>query len=243
SLLILARAKDTVSDGSEAVEIELLDGRCLEVRSTAIAAGYRSLGYMYLLRDITEQKNLANQLLKQANRDPLTGLYNRRFAAQMEKQWLREAASRDSPLAVVIIDLDHFKGLNDRYGHAAGDTTLRSFADLLATKLSPVEYGVRYGGEEFLIVLPGSDLMQAIARVDDWRNSWQRLVIRHGAAEMSCTFSAGVACYPQQAHSLEGLITAADDALYRAKREGRNRVRGTLHSGHDHRYGGRRRIA
>jgi diguanylate cyclase (GGDEF)-like protein len=124
-------------------------------------------------------------------------------------------------LAVVVIDLDHFKSFNDRYGHQAGDAALQLFADVLKRDLVMPELGFRWGGEEFLVVLPGVGREAAVERCRGWRARLAAAPI--AAAEgQALTFSAGVALAPEAGGDLIGLMRAADVALYRAKVGGRD---------------------
>jgi diguanylate cyclase (GGDEF)-like protein len=124
-----------------------------------------------------------------------------------------------------MIDLDHFKALNDEHGHAAGDQVLRWFGDLVRTKLRPGDIACRYGGEEFVLILPGAPLRVGLARADDLRIAFLHLVpAASGNQYGDVTLSAGVAAFPDDARTASELRRKADAALYVAKRSGRNRV-------------------
>jgi diguanylate cyclase (GGDEF)-like protein len=202
-------------------------------------------GRFVLLRDVSERYHAArelaaaNQLLEsrlaeiealqeslreQAVRDPLTGLFNRRFLEEtVEREIVRAERTRDS-LAAVLLDLDGFKLLNDRLGHAAGDELLRELGLLLRSKTRRSDYACRYGGDEFLIVMPGSNAVEAVARADDLRRAFAGQYGRSDRQGIVCTLSAGVAIYPDHAGDLHALLAAADLALYAAKAAGRDRV-------------------
>jgi diguanylate cyclase (GGDEF)-like protein len=181
------------------------------------------------------QQYRASILLQQlADRDPLTGCYNRRF---LQKGWLDAELERTRrygiPLAVILCDIDHFKHINDTYGHAAGDRVLADFAGLLLTLTrDTVDSVIRYGGEEFLIVLPQTDLAGAQALAERIRAAFAGRASRMpSGATVSATASFGIAAVPALAANLpassEALVGAADAQLYAAKRDGRNTVRGT----------------
>lgn len=177
-----------------------------------------------------EQFRASIQLQQLAERDPLTGCYNRRF---LQKGLLNAELERTrrygTPLSVVLCDLDHFKRINDTYGHAAGDQVLADFAGLLLSLTrDTVDSVVRYGGEEFLLVLPQTDLAGAQTLAERIRAAFADAP----GATVKATASFGIASVPAQAPVLpassEALIGAADAQLYAAKRGGRNRVCATL---------------
>ncbi len=177
-----------------------------------------------LQRQAQENELLQARLRDQTLRDALTGLYNRRVLNDDLPQELACAMRVQQPVALVMIDLDHFKMLNDRFGHLMGDEVLHMVGALLSNQVRQGDTCCRYGGEEFMVVLPGVSAAAAIARVDLWRQLladmpvvWQDDVIR-------VTFSAGIAHAPDDGETLEALTRAADEALYAAKRTGRNRV-------------------
>jgi diguanylate cyclase (GGDEF)-like protein len=166
-----------------------------------------------------------SQVREQAITDPLTGLYNRRFLREfLRREWVR-AKRRDAPLAVVMLDLDHFKRINDAFGHQAGDFALTAIAGLLRTHIRSSDIVCRYGGEEFALVLPEASSKSVRARAEDIRAAIKRLDLRHQDAPLGrITASLGVALFPDHADSPDSLLRAADAALYEAKRAGRNRV-------------------
>ncbi len=156
-------------------------------------------------------------------RDSLTGLYNH---SRIEEQFLRELARAHrlgTPFAYAFIDLDHFKQVNDVYGHAAGDRVLMSLARLLVHRLRRTDLVGRYGGEEFIVVLPDTDWEQAVSIIDELRESFAGIRHQVAGSEFRVTFSAGVAGFPTFSDAV-ALARAADQALYTAKRTGRNRV-------------------
>lgn len=170
---------------------------------------------------------LRKRLLYMAQRDPLTKLYNRRYMRETMLQELARAERNDGPLSVMLFDLDHFKRINDTYGHDAGDTVLQSIANLLTRQLRREDTACRYGGEEFLVVMSTLDYAGALKRAEAFRKAIDDLDIFHEDTEIApVTCSIGVATYPQHGHSAEQLISAADAALYNAKDTGRNKVVG-----------------
>lgn len=180
------------------------------------------------LAEREEELRIANEHLDElASLDGLTGLANRRgFDRQLETEW-RRAAERNDPIALMMIDIDHFKLYNDRYGHVSGDTCLRSVGETLSlVTLETAVLVARYGGEEFALLLPGLDRERAASLAEEARRSIEELFITH--AEAPCghvTVSVGVeAVVPVQGQGAADLVEAADGALYAAKRRGRNRV-------------------
>lgn len=171
---------------------------------------------------LDEIRSLQNQLSEQANRDPLTGLYNRRYLDATMDRELARCRREGQPLSVMLIDIDHFKRVNDTWGHQAGDEVLRHLADMLNVRSSDI--ASRYGGEEFLVLLPGMPQSVAIERAEQYRKSFEAGVVRFGEFRIHATLSIGIACYPEHARTAEELVRNADQALYRAKAGGRNRV-------------------
>ena len=167
---------------------------------------------------------LRERLKGQALRDPLTGLYNRRFLDEMVDRAAAQAERRGGHVAVLMLDLDHFKQVNDRYGHAVGDAALRDVAAMLQGRLRRSDVACRYGGEEMLILMPDCSIADATARAEDLRNGVAGLHDGDGSALPRLTVSIGVATFPDNGRTMEEVIRAADEALYAAKRGGRNRV-------------------
>ncbi len=167
---------------------------------------------------------LRDALRDQAMRDPLTGLYNRRILEEIAEGMTRQAARRGVTLAVALLDIDHFKRLNDRHGHAIGDSVLRALGVLLRTRLRRSDVACRYGGEEFLLLMPDCDAAQARQRMDQLRRliagGWPDV----GPHVPRFTCSIGIAAMAEGGESVAQLVHRADQALYAAKRTGRNRV-------------------
>jgi len=168
---------------------------------------------------------LREALRAQSIKDPLTGLYNRRYLAEMMEREIRRAVRAEQSLGVLMLDLDHFKKFNDTYGHDAGDTVLREAASFLTRSIRVEDIVCRYGGEEFVVILPTADLNAAHTRAERIRSKMRELAVLHQGQSLGMvTVSIGVAALPQHGTSPKALIEAADAALYRAKREGRDRV-------------------
>jgi len=168
---------------------------------------------------------LRKTLHEQATRDPLTGLFNRRYLEDTLPRELHGALRRDAPLCLAMLDLDHFKRFNDTFGHDAGDLVLREAGRLLNENLRKSDVACRLGGEEFMLVLPHASLADAGQRVEQVRILFEKLEIRYSGQLMATTtISAGVAAAPEHGTTAEVLMRAADDALYAAKDAGRNCV-------------------
>jgi len=168
---------------------------------------------------------LRETLKNQSIRDALTGIFNRRYMEESLKRELKRAGRRRYPLTVMMIDLDHFKRLNDTFGHAVGDEVLSAFAQFLSGRCRADDIVCRYGGEEFVAIFPEMSAADAIVKGAALRQAWAQ-VTTHGRA--STTFSAGFATFPDDASTLEALLGTADAALYTAKSSGRDRMCGPV---------------
>lgn len=158
-----------------------------------------------------------------AQLDSLTGAYSRGFAMAVMQRAVLKARGDAKPLAVLMLDLDHFKRINDAHGHACGDQVLRQTTQAMQSTLRAGDIVGRFGGEEFVVLLPGTDLKQAIGAAERCRAAVERMKIPD-APYLSVTASVGVAAFPDHAEDLDGLLKAADDAMYAAKAKGRNRT-------------------
>lgn len=161
-----------------------------------------------------------------AFRDELTGLYNRRFFNSALHKQVAEARRYEQTFSLIMMDVDHFKGYNDRNGHLAGDRALAEVAGLLASTTRKVDYLVRFGGEEFAVILPRSSREEALIAAERYRQAVERHPFpgEETLPGGKLTICAGVACFPIDARNALDLIHRADMALYAAKRQGRNRV-------------------
>lgn len=174
----------------------------------------------------TEQQLIERnkELLQLASTDLLTGLLNRRAVMQQALSELRRAKRYQKDLAVLMLDIDHFKQINDQYGHAAGDKVLRDFAVLCQQSIRDTDLLGRYGGEEFILVLPEVDLQTAILSAERIRMTVSQhhfTLTDNTALQLSC--SIGIAMYLPERDDLDKLLLRADQALYQAKHQGRNR--------------------
>ena len=189
-----------------------------EVAKIASAAGTQVASAMANL-------NLRAALRAQSIKDPLTGLFNRRYLEEtLQREELR-AKRMGAPVSVVMVDLDHFKAFNDAHGHQAGDQVLRLAAEELRSSIRGEDIACRYGGEEFTLILPGAGLEQALARAERVRIALNQLrLAAAGRTLPSLTASLGVATLPDHGEDWAEVLQRADAALYRAKETGRNRV-------------------
>lgn len=168
---------------------------------------------------------LREQLRGQALRDPLTGLHNRRFLHEALARETARATSNGGKLALAILDLDHFKSINDTFSHETGDAVLRGLGDILRRMAGPHDVIGRLGGEEFLILMPGAELEAALTRMEAVLEAIRALRVPWpGGVVDGITASIGLALFPMHVERVGGLTAAADAALYRAKGEGRDRV-------------------
>ena len=234
-------ARDTQAEATKPIiHFEAME-TVFEVSAQPLERWGRQGSVMVVLRDVTvreaAQKSLADagralklrleenlrlqeQLEQQAFHDHLTGLYNRRHASTVIPPVI-SSASEEAPVSLIVLDLDYFKQVNDRYGHDVGDKVLSSFASILSDSLHGSELAFRHGGEEFLVVLPATTRDQALERCARWRHE----LATHTIVELkgvALSFSAGIALAPQAGTSLTECTKAADVALYRAKISGRN---------------------
>lgn len=184
----------------------------LEVANTALHA------------QIEKIHDLQEKLREQANRDSLTGLFNRRYLEGTLEREIARCKREGAPLAMLMLDVDHFKRVNDTYGHQAGDEVLRVFAQLLSEHARTEDIVCRYGGEEFLMVLPKMPLAIARERADRLLSLVQQTAVMFNDLQIRITTSIGIAAAPEHAASADDLIRCTDQALYHAKETGRNRV-------------------
>ncbi|GGC67335.1 sensor domain-containing diguanylate cyclase [Marinobacter halophilus] len=178
-----------------------------------------------ILLDITDRKALETELEELATLDPLTGLLNRREFSRVLEEELERARRYERPMALVWIDFDHFKEVNDSWGHAAGDAVLCSVSRTLEDSVRSVDAIGRFGGEEFVIVLPEMDIDEARDTAERLRQrvSHKPIMLESGHS-IPLTISLGVAVFPVHGHSLDTLCGTADKAMYQAKMQGRNCV-------------------
>ncbi|SEQ67333.1 PAS domain S-box-containing protein/diguanylate cyclase (GGDEF) domain-containing protein [Amphritea atlantica] len=178
-----------------------------------------------MVHDITRSKGLEDQLREQASHDHLTGLLNRRAGYIHFSKQLSYALRYNQSLTVCLIDLDHFKNINDSFGHLAGDSVLKHFAGLMNITLRKSDSLMRWGGEEFLLLLPNTEVASAVKLIGQLKEKLaDNPAELESGEQISYTFSAGLACCPLHSQALDALIKCADDALYTAKGSGRDTI-------------------
>ncbi len=209
--LLHIRLLSCATQGREAAELEAKQRLALTIAENLALA----------LANVKLRETLQNQAI----RDPITGLYNRRYLEETMARELHRARRQKTPLGVVMMELDHFKAFNDNFGHAAGNALLSALGDLIKTKVREEDIACRYGVEEFLLVLPGTTLSSTRNRADQVRRAVKTLQVRwQNQLLKSTTISLGVAVFPVHGETDEKVIAAADAALSRAKQAGRDRV-------------------
>jgi diguanylate cyclase (GGDEF)-like protein/PAS domain S-box-containing protein len=218
----------------------------LDLRITALYDDNQKVnGRLMVFRDVTDRKEveqdlrramdrlqtqlieigvLQSQLREQAIRDVLTNLFNRRYLEETLERELARATRESYPLCVIMMDLDYFKDVNDTYGHEAGDVVLKALAQTVTSKSRHGDFVCRYGGEEFVLVMPNIGIEKATERAEDLHITINALNIPYGIFNLTTTISMGIAWYPAHGKTKEELMRAADRAMYVAKNTGRNRV-------------------
>jgi diguanylate cyclase (GGDEF)-like protein len=202
-------------------------------------------GRLIVFRDVTDRKEVENdlrhamdrlqtqlirigllqsQLREQAIRDALTNLFNRRYLDETLERELARARREEYPLCIVMMDIDHFKDVNDAYGHEAGDTVLKKLSELVTTQSRQGDFVCRYGGEEFVLVMPNISIDVAKERANSLLRSISTLFVPFGRINLNITVSMGISWFPAHGETKKDLLRAADKALYDAKHAGRNRV-------------------
>jgi diguanylate cyclase (GGDEF)-like protein len=165
------------------------------------------------------------ELRELAVHDPLTGLFNRKALDDYFSQEIQRAQRYDHPVAVFMLDIDHFKRINDCYSHRAGDQLLQMLSQVMQKNIRNTDFAARYGGEEFVIVLPETPLHEATRLAERMRRDIEAMVVEvEPSAKLSISASIGIAVFPVHAHNAEELVHKADAAMYMAKRAGRNQV-------------------
>ncbi|MHB0966971.1 MAG: GGDEF domain-containing protein, partial [Bellilinea sp.] len=169
--------------------------------------------------------DMREKLYEQSVRDPLTNLYNRRYMEETLDREIRLAEHKHTSLGVIMIDIDHFKNFNDNFGHEAGDEVLKNIGWLMQSQARVGNIACRYGGEEFVIILPDSTLSDSWQRMDALRTQIDQLNLSSNGKELSgISISGGLVEFPTNGKTSSQLLQAADQALYRAKAAGRNRI-------------------
>lgn len=203
-----------------AVRLEGLRGPWTRERATLLES------YMSSAASALSNLRSMDIMKRQANIDMLTGLYNRRFLEDYARKLIAMARRKDLPLGFIMLDLDHFKSFNDVFGHEVGDRILREFAKTITSAMRETNLVARFGGEEFLILLPDTDAKACMAVAERIRRAVARMTVPTGTDKSppQVTVSQGIAVYPEHGKTLEELLQASDKALYESKRAGRNRA-------------------
>lgn len=210
-----------------AISLRILSEASLLI--TVVYAVYHSVRQDQLRQDALEREKVelmreSNRMRHYAEHDDLTGLWNHRIVVERLREEMNRSRRDGTPLSVVLVDVDHFKRINDSYGHLAGDLVLREISSIFMRTLRPYDCVGRYGGEEFLMILPGCGMENALLRAEQLRLAVQSAVIMDGETMMQVTASFGVASEFPPDYEAESVIRAVDEALYRAKNCGRNCV-------------------
>jgi len=179
-----------------------------------------------LKREIEERIQVESRLEKLASTDPLLGIYNQRYFFTLAEEVFNQSRVNQDDLSIILLDLDHFKRINDTYGHRFGDKVLHIFAEATKSMLREEDIFARYGGEEFVILLPKTNLAMATQVAERLRNKIEKTqIVTNRGGDMSLTVSAGVAALDiEMTLNIDILLEKADQAMYRSKGEGRNKV-------------------
>ncbi|HEY3312013.1 MAG TPA: PAS domain S-box protein [Anaerolineales bacterium] len=202
--------------------VEKVTGNIMDITANKLAEENLRKVNTRLAQQLATNEALQALLIEQSTHDALTGLFNRRYMDDSLERELARAHRESYPISVMMIDIDHFKLFNDRHGHAAGDQVLMALGDLLRTAVRESDIPCRYGGEEFVIILPEANLKDAFSRAEHIREEFSQMEME--TFDLAPTLSVGLAVYPEHGASVDELIKAADTALYAAKAAGRNCV-------------------
>lgn len=221
----MARHFDTHPDVERCEVLDLDDGRILECYSRPRRIGEQIVGRVWSFRDITERRQAETRLAYMANYDSVTGLPNRHLLRERLDRAIKHEARSHRHLAVMFLDLDNFKSINDTLGHDVGDRVLQVVANRLLACLRESDTVARIGGDEFTVLVEDMTTMESIAALAQQIIDSLSLPFPLDGREMFCTVSVGIAIYPDDSESLDGLMKSADSAMYRAKEQGRNTYR------------------
>jgi diguanylate cyclase (GGDEF)-like protein len=198
----------------------------LTVGALVVMAAFLCQRYLEQIDRQTQQLVESEAQLRELSiRDPLTGLFNRRYLEEVLALEMIRAIRNQHPIGIIMADIDHFKRFNDTYGHLAGDAVLVHVGKLLPTLVRGSDLTCRHGGEEFVLVLPGTSREITQMRAEHMPDGIRNVQLQYdGQTLEAITFSLGVAVFPGHGSTIDSILVAADTALYRAKGEGRNRV-------------------
>ena len=209
------------------IELVRAGGGIIQVRGTPVMVDGRPMGFIILQEDITERSSYQATLERLATTDHLTGLQNRRAFLEMSEKELRRSRRTGQPLALLMIDADHFKAINDTYGHPVGDEVLRKIGSTCREVLRDEDVCGRIGGEEFAITLAQATLPVALKVAERLRQTMNAVELVVGDKTLRFTVSVGVAALAEGVASIEKMLSVADEGLYAAKNAGRNCVAAT----------------
>ena len=204
-------------DAGDVLQLTFLGDQLQKILERKQAESELKIANEQLQTRVLEVESLQVQLRQQAIRDYLTGLFNRRYMEETLKREIARAKREATHLSLMILDGDNFKAINDTYGHQAGDVVLKELADFLLEKYRAGDVICRYGGDEFVVVMPNASIDNARRRAEEWQSAFRANEIRYKKHKISVTFSIGIATYPVHATSSEELLQAADQALYYSK--------------------------
>jgi len=179
---------------------------------------------LQLKEQLAKNKQLQKKLEQQALHDSLTGLFNRHIDEILDKEFSR-AHRENKPISLAMIDIDHFKLINDKFGHQYGDLLLKAFSQYITSTIRAEDFAARFGGDEILLVFPGMSQENAVDKAEEIRANFTNLPVKSGDNQVATTITIGVATYPRNGKNVDEVIRSADWALYAAKEEGRNRVK------------------
>ena len=206
-------------------EIELLDGRTLERHSTALRGhDAHYLGRVWYFRDVTARKQTEAALQALTRQDFLTGAANRSYFSERANQEFARSRRHQTPLCIAEFDIDYFKKINDRYGHAVGDEVLKALCNKCRALIRQTDLFARIGGEEFAVLMAGADIEGAMRISERLRVAVADTTLLLDGNEISYTISIGIAARQTDDKTAEDCLRRADRAMYRAKENGRNRI-------------------